>query len=242
MRQTRQMVSGTKWRNQPGCVRSRRMAANDAPRPVVLIARHGETTWNLERRMQGHRDVPLTAVGVAQAHRLAERLRTAGLARIVSSDLVRAAETARIVAEAIGLPVTTDPALREQSLGAWEGKTFADVLVSDPETATRFRSSDPDARPAGGETRGEFFARVWAALLTHGAPGSAGPLLVVAHGGVVQGLVYRLLGLPITAPRRFLVPNVSLTTLIPAADGWRIRTLSDVAHLEGSAGDNFPFE
>ena len=204
------------------------MAANDAPRPVVLIARHGETTWNLERRMQGHRDVPLTEVGVAQAHRLAERLRTAGLARIVAA--------------AAGLTVTTDPALREQHLGAWEGKTFADVLVSDPETAARFRSSDPDARPAGGETRGEFFARVWAALVAHGAPGSPGPLLVVAHGGVVQGLVYRLLGLPITAPRRFLVPNVSLTTLIPAADGWRIRTLSDVAHLEGSAGDNFPFE
>ena len=224
------------------------MAASDlpaptpAPRPVVLLARHGETTWNLERRMQGHRDLPLTPTGVAQAKRLAERLRTAGLVRIVSSDLVRAAETARAVGDATGVPVTFDRALREQDLGAWEGKTFADVATFDPQTAARFRSSDPDARPAGGETRGEFFARVWAALAAHGAPGSPGPLLVVAGGGVVQGLVYRLLGLPITAPRRFLVPNVSLTTLIPAADGWRLRTLSDVAHLEGSAGDNFPFE
>jgi probable phosphoglycerate mutase len=217
-------------------------APEAAPRPVVLIARHGETTWNLERRMQGHRDLPLTPAGVAQAHRLADRLRSAGLARIVSSDLARAAETARIVGEATGCAVALDPALREQDLGAWEGQTFADVATLDADTAARFRASDPDARPAGGETRGEMFARVWDALLAHGTPGSSGPLLVVAHGGVVQGLVYRVLGMPASMPRRFLVPNVSLTTLVPMGDGWRVRTLSDVAHLEGAAGDNFPFE
>jgi len=213
-----------------------------APRPVVLIARHGETTWNLERRMQGHRDLPLTPTGVAQAKLLADRLRTAGLARIVSSDLVRAAETARAVGAATGVAITHDPALREQDLGAWEGKTFADVATFDPETAARFRASDPDARPAGGETRAEMFARVWAALRVHAGSGSSGPLLVVAHGGVVQGLVYAVLGMPASMPRRFLVPNVSLTTLVPVDDGWRLRTLSDVAHLEGAPVDNFPFE
>ncbi|MCC7139218.1 MAG: histidine phosphatase family protein [Planctomycetes bacterium] len=211
-------------------------------RPVVLLTRHGETAWNRERRMQGQVDVPLSPEGEAQAEVLATRLRGAGLARIVSSDLERAAATARAVARATGLAVTLDARLREQSLGAWEGRTFAEVVGSDPDTAARFRARDPDARPAGGETRGELFARVAAALDDVAAPGTAGPVLVVAHGGVVQALVYRALALPIRAERRFLVPNVSLTTLLPRADGWVLRTLSDVAHLASSPGDNFPFE
>ena len=70
------------------------------------------------------------------------------------------------------------------------------------------------------------------------AHGSAEP----AHGGVVHALDYRALAHPIRAERRFLVPNVSLTTLLPRADGWVLRTLSDVAHLASSPGDNFPFE
>jgi probable phosphoglycerate mutase len=219
------------------------MTTHDPPlRPVVLLARHGETAWNRERRMQGHRDVPLSPEGVAQARLLAQRLRDVGLARIVSSDLARAAATARAVGDATGLAVAVDARLREQDLGAWEGKTFAEVAATDPETAARFRARDPDARPAGGETRGEMFARVWAALEAIAPPGAAGPVLVVAHGGVVQGLVYRLLGLPIRAERRFHVPNVSVTTLVPHRDGWMVRTLSDVAHLEGPTGDNFPFE
>src|SRR5262245_66480322 len=103
--------------------------------PLVLIARHGETEWNREARMQGHCDAPLSAVGVAQAAALARRLAHAGLARIVSSDLGRALATARAVAEATGLAGERDAGLREQSLGAWGGSTFDDRGRRGPEDA-----------------------------------------------------------------------------------------------------------
>src|SRR5262245_31231363 len=94
------------------------------PRPVVHLARHGETEWNASGRIQGHADVGLSERGRAQARALAERFRRSPPARIVSSDLSRAMETATIVSAACGVPVETEPAFREQHLGEWQGITF----------------------------------------------------------------------------------------------------------------------
>lgn len=211
-------------------------------RPVVWLVRHGETAWNLAGRMQGHTDVLLTERGRAQAEALAARLREAPPARIVSSDLSRALETARIVGAACGVEPVADAGLREQDLGAWEGRTFAEVEALEPEVAARFRRRDPDARPAGGETRGELSARVWARFEAHAAPGSPGPLLVVSHGGALQTVLYRVLGLPLTAMRRFTLPNATLSTLVWRRDAWFLRTLNDLTHLGGVSGEAFPFE
>jgi probable phosphoglycerate mutase len=210
--------------------------------PTVLLARHGETEWNREGRIQGQRDVPLSGVGLAQAAALAHRLRAAPCARIVSSDLLRARATADAVAAALGLEVALDPRLREQDLGAWEGGTFADAERADPDLARRFRARDPDVRPPGGESRRELQSRALAALAAHAAPGSPGPLLLVTHGGPLQALAYALLGLPLSSPRRFLVPNAGLTTLAPHLGAWFVATLCDVSHLPSSPGESFPFE
>src|SRR5262245_16808019 len=127
-------------------------------RPLVLVARHGETEWNRERRIQGHEDVALSETGRAQARALAERLKRAPCARVVSSDLVRAKETAEAVAAALGLRVETDPRLREQHLGEWQGLTFPEVRLRHPDLARRFAERDPDVRPPGGQTRRELQA------------------------------------------------------------------------------------
>jgi probable phosphoglycerate mutase len=211
-------------------------------RPVVHLLRHGETAWNALRRMQGHADAALNDTGRAQARASAGRLAGSGLARIVSSDLVRARDTAEAVARAAGLAVEADPRFREQGLGDWQGLTFREARARDPEVAARFAARDPQARPPGGETRAEMQARAWEALEAHAAPGSPGALLVVAHGGVVQALVYRVLGLPLDSPRRFLLPNAGLTTLVHHRDVWYLRTLSDTAHLPFADDDSFPFE
>jgi probable phosphoglycerate mutase len=210
-------------------------------RPLVLLVRHGETVWNVERRMQGGTDVPLSDVGRAQARALAARLRGAPPVRIVSSDLVRARETADVVAAACGVEVVVEPRLREQHLGAWEGRTFAEVAASDPETAARFRAYDPDARPAGGETRRELAARVAAGFEAHARPDGSSPLLVVSHGGALQTLLYRVLGLPLSTPRRFTLPNTALSTLVWSGGAWHVVTLNDVAHLPADPGETFPF-
>lgn len=219
------------------------MPADPASVPeTVLVARHGETAWNVQGRMQGHTDVPLTERGRGQARALAQRLATAPPARIVSSDLSRALETATLVAHACGLDVTIDARLREQDLGAWSGKTFAEVTAIDPVVARRFREFDPDARPPGGETRRELFARVGEAFEAHAGAAAQGPVLLVTHGGALQTLVYRVLGIELSTPRRFLLPNVGLTTIVRRGDAWFVRTLGDVTHLEAPTGDRFPFE
>ena len=211
-------------------------------RPVVLLVRHGETVWNRLLRMQGHRDVPLSPQGLEETQALATRLAARERpVRIVSSDLVRARATAEAVGAALGLPVDLDPRLREQSLGTWEGLTFAQVRAKDPEMAGRFEAFDPDTRPPEGETRRELAGRVAEALDAHAAPGSAGPVLLVSHGGAIQMLLYRVLGLPLDAPRRFLVPNTSVSVLVPRGPQWYVRTMGDASHLPHATGDNFPF-
>ncbi len=210
-------------------------------RAAVLPARHGETEWNRAGRMQGQRDVALSALGLEQAAALARRLADERPARLVSSDLVRASATAEVVGRALGLPVALDRRLREEDLGSWQGLTFEEAAGRDPDLAPRFKARDADARPPGGETRAELQARAWSAFEDLAAPGSLGPRVLVTPGGVIQSLVYRVLGPPPSPPRRFRLPNVGLTTLVHDRSNWFIRTLNDVSHC-GPAADTFPFD
>src|SRR6202012_3729504 len=99
----------------------------------LLLARHGQTDDNLEPlRAQGFRDTPLNEVGLGQARALAERVTTIGLASLWCSDLSRAAETARIVGERVGLTPRADPRLREGNRGDWEGRLFREIARDDP--------------------------------------------------------------------------------------------------------------
>jgi broad specificity phosphatase PhoE len=90
---------------------------------TLLLVRHGETDWNAEGRLQGHTDRPLNDYGRRQARALADRLADDGVTAVYASDLIRARETAEIVAERLGLPVGVDPDLRERNWGNWEGLT-----------------------------------------------------------------------------------------------------------------------
>ena len=211
-------------------------------RPVVLLVRHGETEWNATRRMQGQADVPLSPRGLEQARALAARLSGERPARIVSSDLVRAKATADAIGAATALPVEVDVRLREDHMGEWQGLTFAQASLRDPEAARRFAARDPDARPPGGQSRAELAARSLAALDDLAAAGSPSPLVLVTHGGVIMSIVYAALGLAASAPRRFLLPNAAITTLRSRGDLWFVRTLNDTAHLTGPDTDSFPFE
>ena len=148
---------------------------------TVLLARHGETDWNAQRRVQGHSDTPLNDNGRAQALALAETLDGVELDAVYSSDLARARDTAQVVAERRGVEVTVLPELRERHFGTWEGMTDTEILE-------RF----PEARSGSwgdGETKEEMRERVLGVLHRIAGEHPRGRVLVVTHGGPVRSLL-----------------------------------------------------
>jgi broad specificity phosphatase PhoE len=151
-----------------------------APIPFWFL-RHGETDWNAQGISQGNVDIPLNATGIAQARAAAERLRHRGIATIVASPLSRARVTAEFVGEALGLPTTLDPDLREVSFGVQEGQKmsgwFAD-WVSGAFT------------PDGAEPFAALRRRAVAAV--NRATANPPAVLVVSHGALFRSLRYAM--------------------------------------------------
>jgi broad specificity phosphatase PhoE len=148
---------------------------------TILLVRHGETDWNLQRRLQGHADTPLNDRGREQARDLAAELADEPIDAVYSSDLVRAHETARIVAEVHGLDVTAIDDLRERHFGTWEGLSDDEIHARFPEAAT--------GALGDGETREEMARRVFDALQRIADSHPGGRVLVVSHGGPLRAVL-----------------------------------------------------
>ena len=155
------------------------------PTTRILLARHGETAWNHAGRWQGHADPPLNDLGRRQAEILAEQLAGEAVAAVYSSDLRRARETARIVADRLRLPVIEKPALREIDVGSWSGLTRDEVRERFPEGFARWLAGEIGH---DGETREELTRRVVAAVESIAQDHPDETVLVVSHGGVVRAL------------------------------------------------------
>jgi probable phosphoglycerate mutase len=155
---------------------------------TLLLARHGETDWNRDGRWQGQTDTPLNERGREQARALAADVAGLPIAAVYSSDLARAGETAEIVAERLGVPVRTDPRLRELHLGGWEGLTTPEIEERYPNEIATWRD---DGSTAGGgrESYAQMGERVVAALTEIAAAHPADTVLVVLHGGPIRGLL-----------------------------------------------------
>lgn len=149
---------------------------------TLLLARHGETDWNRELRIQGSSDIALNELGRDQARALAGELAAVELDAIYTSDLVRARETAEAVAAAHGLDVRVDPRLRERSFGSWEGLTREDI------------AEFPEGSRHDGESDDEVRARVLAAIEDIAAEHPGRQVLVVSHGGALNTLWHHAIG------------------------------------------------
>ena len=146
---------------------------------IILLARHGETDWNVQRRVQGHSDTPLNETGRAQARALGEELAGEEIDAVFSSDLMRAHETARLVAEPRGLEVIAISDLRERHFGTLEGLTDEDIFSRYPKVL--------DGAPWGdAETQDEMAERVLEALRRIAETHPEQRVLVVSHGGPLR--------------------------------------------------------
>lgn len=152
---------------------------------MILLARHGETADNRERRFQGQGPVPLNARGREQAAALAQEVAGMGIASLYASPIPRARETALVVAEAIGLEPRFDMRFAETDTGDWTGRLMADVEREEPEAWAAYRRAGSGWRFPGGESLAEQTDRVVAALVDVTAA-MRFPSLVVCHRGVIR--------------------------------------------------------
>jgi alpha-ribazole phosphatase len=179
---------------------------------VILLVRHGETTWNKDRRFQGRLDVPLNDTGREQARELAEQARGEGLAALYSSPLSRARETAEIVGEALGLEPQLDDRLKEVHVGDWEERLKSDIQRDDPDAWAAFQAAGEDWRFPGGESLAEQQERVIAALVDITQRREL-PALVVCHRGVVRCALAHTHNRGLETYHEWSVPNGELIRL-----------------------------
>ena len=197
----------------------------------VLAIRHGETDWNVGARIQGHTDIPLNARGLEQARRLARALEGEELHAVYSSDLARTRETARALAQARGMPLVEDAALRERHFGAFEGYTFEDIEQRWPDQSARWRRRDPGFGPEGGESLEVFYERCVAAAERFAAAHAGQTIALVAHGGVLDCWYRAAVRLDLQAPRTWQIGNATVSRLLWSPGGFSLVGWNDDAHL-----------
>jgi 2,3-bisphosphoglycerate-dependent phosphoglycerate mutase len=205
----------------------------------ILLIRHGETAWNAVRRLQGHTDIPLNEEGARQAKALAHALSSESLDAIVSSDLVRALQTAQAVAaHHPHIPLHTDAGLRERCYGAFEGLLYTEIAERYPVEFAEWQARDVDSVMPAGEREAESFRQFyqrcvdgigrWAAQF----PGKT--IAIVAHGGVLECAYRAARGLTLDGPRDFTIRNATVNRFHLDGGALRLDSWGEAVHLDSS--------
>ena len=192
----------------------------------LYLIRHGEVVDASTRRFCGHIDVPLSPAGEAQLHTLALELASKPLAAIYSSDLSRARLSAEILATPHGLTPETIPALREMSMGRWEGLTGEEIQASEPEAFNDWMSRIGEFPFPEGESLLDLERRVWPALLDLLDRHRGQSFAVVAHGGVNRVILCRALGAPFEKILAFGQDYAALSVLEWSEREWVLHLLN----------------
>lgn len=202
---------------------------------TLWIVRHGKTDWNVQKRYQGHSDIPLNATGENQAQQIAERLASERLHAIISSDLQRAMQTAEAIAAYHKVDIQSEPRLRESNFGVFEGLRYKDVITEEHKAMSDAWFANPENPPTGGEKLSEVALRVRKAaneIITKYDNNKR--VLLVGHDGSLRLLLCLLLEMPISQYWRFNMDQCSLTRLNVYPGGGILVRLNDISHLDDS--------
>lgn len=206
-------------------------AQNDTAIQRLILVRHGATQWNEERRYQGQQDTPLSELGRWQAEQVAESLTGTTVQFLVSSDLMRAKDTAAIISKSLKLPVVTSSLWRERNYGRWEGLTRAEIQKLYPEEWRQYRASPLSAAPLGGETLSELKARAIQAVawVLGEYKGQSG--VIVSHGGLLRALFAWITN---EEKPKFHFDNGGISVVEALSiDELKIISINDTSHLVG---------
>ncbi len=202
----------------------------------IIAVRHGETAWNVDTRIQGQLDIGLNDKGRWQAQRVGRALAGEPVTAVYSSDLLRAWHTAERIAQAAGVGVQPEPALRERHFGLFEGFTFQEIEAQWPDHAQHWRRRLPEwAPPEGGESLLALRARVGEAVERIAARHLGELVVLVAHGGVLDTLYRLATRQAVDAPRAWELPNAAINRLLWTPEGLSVVGWSDTQHLDGGS-------
>jgi probable phosphoglycerate mutase len=204
------------------------------------LVRHGETDWNVARRLQGHTDIPLNSHGLIQAAQLAQSLEKSRLKFdvIYTSDLERAAHTANAIVETFQTTAIPNSALRERHIGSLQGLTLEEASVAKPELWRAHLARELDHEMSGGESISQFANRIRDVLEKLRLQHIGKTILLVSHGGVLD-MMYRIATNQALDTERIVgVPNASLNWISHDGKSWKLDRWADTSHLCETSLDN----
>lgn len=200
----------------------------------LRLIRHGQTDWNLQSRFQGQVDVPLNALGLTQAQRLAMRLKVEPAEPLVVSDLLRTRQTAQAIEPMWSVQAHPSAAWREQSFGILEGMVAQDIAQQYPKEWQQWLSYRSDYAPPGGESMCMLDARIRQAVrdvVNWCAQERVPSCTVVTHGAVLDVIWRWSHGLDLDGPRKCPIPNVGLNTVRTDGEVMQLVQWADDAHI-----------
>ncbi len=201
----------------------------------IILTRHGETLWNIEKRVQGSLDSALSGKGMAQAKRLAERLRGEGVQYLYASDAPRAIATAEAIRSELQLDaILISPFLREFSFGEWEGKVWAELRAANPDVFSLWDTEPHRVQVPGGETMQAVSERAWQFLGEIREKYRGETVCLVSHGLTLKLLVTRAMGFAVEEWNKTPWQFNTAVNVFEEQDGILIpKIIADISHLEG---------
>ena len=199
----------------------------------LYLVRHGQTAWNAMGRYQGTQDIPLDAEGIEQSKLLAKRLEGITWGGAISSDLMRAKQTAETALGSQSDQLQIWPEFREMNFGTWEGQPFEKVREDYPEEVNQFLCHPGQVRIPGGETAEEVQERVVQGIekmKTLSSPSEN--WLVTSHGGTIRTLLCALMGKSLDEMWNIHQGNTAINILIYTNGKWEVECVNDTSHLK----------
>ena len=198
----------------------------------ICFIRHGETDWNVGKRIQGQTDTLLNETGRGQALAMAFNAAHHNFSAVYSSDLVRALDTAKMVAARRGLEVHTLPQLRERHFGIFQGLTVEEGLQRYLAADVWYTARDANYDFVTGESLLQFAERVKEAVDKLAKNHTNQTIAVVSHAGVLETVYRKATGRPLHTPRDFVIPNCALNWFGFDEKGWHLEAWDDHHHLK----------
>lgn len=198
----------------------------------LYLVRHGESEWNILKKIQGQRDTLLTKKGIKQAEKIANRLSNEKIDNIYSSDLKRAFKTAEVIGNKLKLKVNSDKNFREINFGSWEGITKKDLIERHYEKHLLWMKEPHKLKLEDAETLSDLQKRTMEGINRISELNPNKNILVVSHSAAIKTIIIELLEMDISYFSKMSLDNVSLSIIEFRDYNNVLKLFNDTCHLK----------